>query len=233
MTQVEKIISTARQYVGIKESPANSNNVIFNTEYYGRAVSGASYPWCCVFMWYIFTQAGIPELFYGGGKTASCGTAMNWAKRNGLWVRAPYKAGDLVIFDFGGDGVQDHIGIAVADQHGTTVQTIEGNTGSGSDANGGAVMERTRDTKIIMGAYRPAYKDETEKENDNMEKRYNTPEEIPMYAQPLIKRLMNKPAKDGNGYVINGKDSDKPALDLSDDMLRMLVFLDRAGAFDR
>ena len=29
-----KVISVAKKYIGTKESPANSNNVIFNTHFY-------------------------------------------------------------------------------------------------------------------------------------------------------------------------------------------------------
>jgi len=46
-----KALAAARSQLGIKESPANSNNVKYNTWYYGHAVSGpTAYPWCCVFV---------------------------------------------------------------------------------------------------------------------------------------------------------------------------------------
>ncbi len=43
----------------------------YNTAYYGREVSG-KYPWCAVFVWWVFREAGAPELYYGGGETAYC-----------------------------------------------------------------------------------------------------------------------------------------------------------------
>ena len=40
----ERIISAARAEIGVKESPANSHRVKYNTAYYGRAVSGSAIP---------------------------------------------------------------------------------------------------------------------------------------------------------------------------------------------
>ena len=52
--QIPKILSIANGELGTKESPPNSNNVKYNTWYYGHPVSGKNYPWCCVFISYIF-----------------------------------------------------------------------------------------------------------------------------------------------------------------------------------
>ena len=38
MAKASEILELAKSYEGTKESPANSNNVIFNTHYYGREV---------------------------------------------------------------------------------------------------------------------------------------------------------------------------------------------------
>ena len=40
----ERIVSAARAEIGVKESPANSNRVKYNTAYYGREVSGSAIP---------------------------------------------------------------------------------------------------------------------------------------------------------------------------------------------
>lgn len=52
--QVNRLLAIANGEVGISEYPPNSNNVKYNTWYYGHAVSGANYPWCAVFISYIF-----------------------------------------------------------------------------------------------------------------------------------------------------------------------------------
>ena len=44
MATAEKILEIARSQIGTKESPAKSDNVKYNTAYYGRAVSGGGYP---------------------------------------------------------------------------------------------------------------------------------------------------------------------------------------------
>ena len=45
------IIEKAKSFIGTTEYPPNSNNVIFNTDYYGRPVYGANFPWCMTFVW--------------------------------------------------------------------------------------------------------------------------------------------------------------------------------------
>lgn len=62
---------------------------------------------------------------------------------------------------------------------------------------------------------------ETKEEDEEM--RYNTLAECPEWAKATIQKLMNK------GYL-NG---DGSGLDLSYDMVRLLVIQDRAGVFDR
>ena len=149
MSAVSKVISKARSQIGTKESPAGSNKVKYNTAYYGRAVSGSDYPWCCAFVWWVFKQCGAPELFYGGKKTASCTTLMNYYKSKDQFSKTP-KVGSLVFFNWGKGTEAKHIGIVTAITS-SGVKTIEGNTAVGNDSNGGEVMERTRYTKDILG----------------------------------------------------------------------------------
>lgn len=160
MSQIEQILDVARRYIGIKEQPPNSNNVIFNTRYYGKEVNGAYYAWCMAFQWCLFQDIDASELFYDNKKTASCGELMRWSKTKGLFVDKDYKPGDVLFFDFTGKkGAPSHTGIAESVGV-TTIETIEGNTAVGNDSNGGEVMSRTRDIKYITGAYRPPYQED-------------------------------------------------------------------------
>ncbi|MBQ6539784.1 MAG: peptidoglycan-binding protein [Oscillospiraceae bacterium] len=154
---VSEILALAKSQMGVTEYPAGSNTVKYNTEYYGRAVSGTSYPWCCVFIWWLFKECGAKELFYGGNKTASCTALMNYAKKNGLWVTGGFKAGDLILYNFNSDSSAEHIGLCES-ASGDRVTCIEGNTGTASADNGGAVMCRSRSVSSVLGAYRPRYK---------------------------------------------------------------------------
>jgi peptidoglycan hydrolase-like protein with peptidoglycan-binding domain len=159
----KKIIDMALKYVGVKESPANSNNVVFNTDYYGRAVSGSGYAWCCTFVWDIFRMTGASELFYDGGKTAYCPNVDSWGKNNKLTVsKDSGKYGDIVLFDFNKNGTADHIGLIISKNADGSYQTVEGNTAIGNDSNGGEVMIRTRNQSVIKTIIRPKYTEPTE-----------------------------------------------------------------------
>lgn len=163
MATAKALLDITRRELGACEVPMNSNNVKYNTAYYGREVYdglwGTKFPWCVVFVWWCFQQAGAAELFYGGGKTASCTALRDWAKQNGQWVTGGYRPGDVVIYDWHDDGKPDHCGI-IETVGGSTVVAIEGNTAIGNDSNGGEVMRRTRTLSDIMGAVRPAYEEE-------------------------------------------------------------------------
>ena len=161
MIKASEIIALAKQQIGTSESPANSNNVKYNTAYYGRAVSGKAYAWCCVFIWWLFVQLKAAVLFFGGEKTASCTALMNYAKKNGLWVTSGYKPGDLILYNWDGKKNEaDHIGLCISANAGYVI-CIEGNTAIGNEDNGGNVMQRTRALSVVVGAYRPKYAAET------------------------------------------------------------------------
>lgn len=164
----ERVLALARGELGVTERPAGSNKVKYNTAYYGREVSGAGYPWCCTFVWWLFQQAGASKLFFGGGKTAYCPALLTHHKEQ--VVRGDYRPGDVIFFNFSGKTGAAHVGICEK-WDGTNITTIDGNTGSGNEANGGAVMRRTRNKKYIVGAYRPAYREEenlTQLQFDNL-----------------------------------------------------------------
>ena len=153
MTETE-LLRIATAEIGTKENPAGSNKVKYNTWYYGREVSGKAYPWCMVFVQWVFDRAGIAVPI----KTASCGALLNAAKSNGRAVKGGYRLGDVVIYDFDGNGSTDHCGIVEA-VNGKLITAIEGNTGSGNNADGGQVQRRTRNVSEIVGAWRPVYRE--------------------------------------------------------------------------
>lgn len=196
MARASDLLAIARAELGVKESPANSNNVKYNTAYYGHEVwdglDGGKYPWCMVFVWWLFRQTGAPDLFYGGCKTASCGALMTYAQTHGQWVTKDYRAGDIVIIDIPGNKVKtDHCGIVVTPLP-TGVRTIEGNTGVGNDSNGGAVMERPRPESYIVGAYRPKY----DIEEDNMDIDNLTEAQLIRLAERMQAVLAKRPISD-------------------------------------
>ncbi len=158
MADLQKVLEIARGEIGTVEKPAGSNNVKYNTDYYGYVVNGSAYPWCCAFIWWLFQKAEASEDFYGGQKTAYCPTAMSWFKQRNAFYTSAYQVGDIAFFDFKGNGVAAHIGIIEEVNADGTYTTIEGNTSATSDDNGGAVMRRTRYAKNILGVGRPKYR---------------------------------------------------------------------------
>lgn len=148
------LIKAAKAEIGVKESPANSNKCKYTSAY------GTVTAWCVIFVWWLFRQLGASKLFFGGGKCASCSQLMSWAKSKKQWVTSGYKPGDLLIYDWNGDGKPEHIGICTA-VNGSTLTAIEGNTAVGNDSNGGQVMQRSRNVKNVLGAVRPLYDTET------------------------------------------------------------------------
>lgn len=154
----DMIIAKAKEFEGVKESPPNSNNVIFNRDYYGKPVKGAEYPWCCAFVWDVFRMCGASRLFYDGKKTALCAAVESWGRNKHLVVeKTKGKKGDLVLFDFTNKGRACHIGIIIKKNDDGTYTTIEGNTGTGNNSNGGMVMKRVRKTSMIRCIIRPKY----------------------------------------------------------------------------
>ena len=152
------VMTVALSFLGVKEYPANSNKVKFNTDYYGSAVSGADYPWCVTYVWDCFRLAGASSLFYNGKKTAYCPAVATWARNNKLTVSlSDGRYGDLVLFDWGKDGKADHIGFIERKNSDGSYTTIEGNTSYSNDSNGGEVMRRTRYTSQMQMIIRPKY----------------------------------------------------------------------------
>lgn len=161
MATAKQVMDVALRYIGVKESPPGSNKVRFNTDYYGSAVSGSAYPWCCTFVWDVFRMAGASQLFYDGKKTAYCPTVVNWGRSAGLTVPINSgRYGDLALFDWNHDGVADHIVFIEEMRPDGSYLTIEGNTAVGNDSNGGEVMRRIRPQSTILCIIRPKYEED-------------------------------------------------------------------------
>jgi len=85
--------------------------------------------WCACFVSWCADQCGYIE----SGiiqKFAGCVDGSNWFKGNGQWQDRNYEpqAGDIIFFDWEGDGETDHVGIVEKCENGV-VYTVEGNSG--------------------------------------------------------------------------------------------------------
>ena len=153
MWQVDKLEQVLAGRLGDKEQPPDSNNTIYTRDY---GAVGA--PWCVIFLWWCFRQAGLGACFYGGNKTASCGQLLSWAQKEGQIVPTTSACrGDVALLSFQGSSSPEHCGW-VTDASNGTILTIEGNTSaSGSQDNGGIVMRKTRKARNVVAVWRPDY----------------------------------------------------------------------------
>ena len=89
---------------------------------------GSRVEWCACFVSWCANECGMIE---SGSvpKFAYCPSGVAWFKAAGRWLPAGTEPspGDIVFFDWQGDGVSDHVGI-VESCNGSTVSTIEGNS---------------------------------------------------------------------------------------------------------
>jgi len=152
----KQIIERAKAEIGVHEAPPNSNNVKYNTWYYGHPVSGPEYPWCAVFISWLFkAEQGLCP------RTASCVNMLAWFEKKRQIVNKP-QAGDIVFFKYNTNNRRtNHVGLVVSvSDDGHTINTIEGNTSVTNQDNGGKVMQRNRYSNIVAYA-RPAYQQGT------------------------------------------------------------------------
>lgn len=152
------VIKVARGELSVTENPPGSNRVKYWDEY-DRTWQGQ--PWCVAFLWWCFQHAGEGVAFFGGGKTASCGTLLRWYSAQGQTVaKKDIQPGDIVILNFSGTSETQHCGLVVDTLKMGYIQTIEGNTSqSGSQSNGGQVCLKTRNLSQVVGVCRPIYKE--------------------------------------------------------------------------
>ena len=104
----QSIIDTATAENGTKESPANSNKTKYG-KWYG--LDGVK--WCAIFVSFVYDKAGYPlEAIDRPKGYQSCQSGFNFWKRNNRITKDP-QPGDIVLYDWSGDGICDHTGIFV------------------------------------------------------------------------------------------------------------------------
>ena len=142
-----KAYAYAVKQLGVKESPAGSNKVRFSDWYKMRG------PWCAMFVTWAFVAAG-SKSFVRAQRYAYCPYVVADAVGNkyGLSTTTSPVRGDLVMFDWGKDGISDHIGIFEGwkSKSKGTFTAIEGNTSTSSNSNGGEVMRRSRNRTQVQ-----------------------------------------------------------------------------------
>lgn len=151
----EKLVraEVAAANLGIREVGAN-NHGPWVKKFLHEVGLPEGYAWCDAFQSYEEHAAAGQRLEI---ESASVAATFAEAKKLGWTVSRP-RRGDLVLYDFDGDGLaDDHIGIIVKVLHLPTtrgrlaglylLKTVEGNTGDQSAADGDGVYVRTRAVK--------------------------------------------------------------------------------------
>lgn len=154
MATKSRFLEIARSQIGVAENPMGSNNVKYNTWFYGKAVKGSAYPWCMAFVDWCADQAGIMNQIT---KTASCGAQAAYAQKTGRWHWSTkgIATGDIVIYSL--SSAHDHTGIVTVVNQ-TTINAVEGNTGD-------KVKATTRNKSSVYGYIRLTF-DAEPKGND-------------------------------------------------------------------
>lgn len=172
MSAAENVLYCARQWIGYSRWDDPEPGTVFG-RWYAKLVDDPYFgesgvPYCAMFVSYCLDWAGFEAAGLPGAYVPWILSANSDAGR--LVANEDAQPGDLVMFDWQGDGVADHIGI-VEENHPDEgwMQTIEGNTSpgnGGSQSNGGGVYRRARNYSSIIGVARPYY--ETQEEEDDM-----------------------------------------------------------------
>ena len=138
--ELSNVIKVARQQVGYIESKGNKTK-------YGEWFGLNGVPWCGIFVSWCYAMGGVklPNIGFKRG-FAGCQTAAEYFKARNMIVKTP-AVGDIVLYDWQGDGRYDHTGIYLRHNDNERFSAIEGNTSTANQSNGGRVMVRTRNYK--------------------------------------------------------------------------------------
>ena len=171
-------------------------------------------PWCAGFVSAAAVMAGFGDRY---PLECSCSRIIEKAKVMGIWVeddRYVPLVGDWVLYDWQADedgdctGAPDHVGMVIGRENGELL-VVEGNYDN---------MVKLRKIPVDYGKIRGYVRPEFEEEESVV--RYHTLQEVPGYARETVEKLM----KDGSLLGIGEDD-----LGLSEELIRILVILDRRG----
>lgn len=153
MTTSEALIQQAKRYLGMTTGDERQKALI---QAYNRVQPRpqgycvkATDDWCDVFVTVMADQTHLAQTI---GRECSVKRHVDWFKQQGIWRgRIHPEVGDIITFDWEGNGWPDHIGI-VSGVTGERVDTIEGNT------NGCvACRDYPLTSAVIYGYARPRY----------------------------------------------------------------------------
>ena len=124
------LLELARTQLGYEESAINfvvdEEGERHGYTRYGDWYGNDHAAWCAMYISFCLHYADVPEAYFP--IEANCAKWIRALDNRGLYLKAGEyepKPGDLVFFDWGGDGVSDHVGLV--EKAGGKLYTIEGN----------------------------------------------------------------------------------------------------------
>lgn len=150
----QTVLDTAQSQLGTTESPPNSNLTPYGA-WYSPSLNGQK--WCAMFVSWVFDHAKHPLGFIQTKHGIHhCQSAYNYYKAHGRLTAHP-EPGDIVLYDWEGNGLADHIGIFKQWTSGAQLafEAYEGNTSKGNNSDGGKVMIRVRSRNLVKAFVNP------------------------------------------------------------------------------
>ncbi len=238
MTEMElrqKVIKTAEAYLGCKESDGSHRKIIdiYNSHKPLAVGYEVTYTdaWCSAFISAISILCGLTDII---PTECGCGRHIDLFKQLGIWVEDDGyipTMGDIILYNWNDSGNGDcttgasHIGYVVS-CNGKTIKIIEGNI-----SNSVGYRTLAVNGKYIRGYAVPDYASKTSPAAVNASVRYNTLADLKadpnsQHYLPTVEKLIRKGFLKGKGGT-----GDNLILDFSEDSIRILVTLDRAGVY--
>lgn len=159
-SMTQRLIEILRAEDGVREVPANSNKGARVQEYQAATwLPGTGWAWCAAFLcWGLRKLSEESPLPFPRPQTAGAWDFERWAtedaKAGGVKLYKPrrstnpIKAGDIIVFTF------SHIGLAIEDEKGGYVRTVEGNTSTSGSREGGGVYTQRRAVSLVRSHIR-------------------------------------------------------------------------------
>lgn len=156
----ENVVIAARSQIGICEPSGDDVYLKWFNQ-----VTGSTLPmnasWCACFTSWCLRKASVPTSVFGN--FAQCSVALSWAKSKKIWYARVTghrpKPGELILFDWDGDGKADHIGIVVSSTV-NNITTIEGNAKGGATVDGVREKVYSATSRYISGYIDIQYPDD-------------------------------------------------------------------------
>lgn len=235
----EKVVAIMRGWIGCKQGDKVHRSIIDTYNSIRPLPMGYrlsySEAWCAATVSAAGYLAGMQEIIF---PHMNCGSLVALFKKAGRWVEDDAyvpKPGDLPIYDWSDNGVGDctahasHVGM-VEWCDGKQFAVFEGNMGSGHVC-GRRIMNVNG--KYIRGFCCPDYAALATAESEEGMK-YIELKDIPSSYRKTVDKLLNLGYLAGKGDTDGNKETtDDTVIDLGEDAVRLLVVLDRAGAFDK